>query len=75
MKVIPLQSEDGFQLRKNVELIRHNNKYYIELDSYQNFDSVVQFAISLAKENESLKERIAILEKKLKIKYPDNEAV
>ena len=52
---------------KQVELVKLNGKYYIELDEFENSDCVVELSISLAKENDILKERIKVLEEKIKV--------
>lgn len=77
MKIIQLNTgtEDPVPEKKNVELIKVGNKYYIELESYENIDCIVQLSLSIASENEMLKERIAILEKKLQFMYGENKAV
>lgn len=52
---------------KQVELVKLNGKYYIELDEFENSDCVVELSISLAKENDILKERIKVLEEKIQV--------
>lgn len=47
---------------KQIELVKFNNKYYIEFDGFENSDRIVELSIALAKENEALKERIRLLE-------------
>lgn len=49
-------------LKKQVEIIKIDGKYYIELDEFENSDCIVELSIALAQENESLKERIRLLE-------------
>lgn len=49
-------------LRKQVEIVKINDKYYIELDEFENSDCIVELSIALAKENEALKERVQLLE-------------
>lgn len=49
-------------LKKQVEIVKINGKYYIELDEFENSDCIVELSIALAQENESLKERIHLLE-------------
>jgi hypothetical protein len=66
MKIIQLNIQSDVYLEtKTVELIKVNNKYYIELENYDNINCIVQLSVSIAKENEILKERIAILENKI----------
>jgi hypothetical protein len=66
MKIIQLDIQPDLHLEKRtVELIKVNNKYYIELENYDNINCIVQLSASIAKENETLKERIAILENKI----------
>lgn len=50
---------------KQVEIVKLNDKYYIELDEFENSDCIVELSIALAQENEALKERIQILEERL----------
>ncbi len=52
-------------------LVKLNGKYYLELDGYENSElengqKVVELSIALAMENEAQRERIAILEAKLR---------
>ena len=54
-------------LKKQVEIIKIDGKYYIELDEFENSDCIVELCIALAQENESLKERIHLLEGWLKL--------
>jgi hypothetical protein len=51
---------------KKVEIVKLNGKYYIEMEEFENSDSIVELSIALASENHALKERIAILEEELK---------
>jgi hypothetical protein len=66
MKIIQLNIQSDVHLeKKTVELIKVNNKYYVGLENYDNIDCIVQLSASIAKENETLKERITILENKI----------
>ncbi len=52
-------------------LVKLNGKYYLELDGYENSElenaqRLVELSIALAKENEVQRERIAVLEAKVK---------
>jgi adenine C2-methylase RlmN of 23S rRNA A2503 and tRNA A37 len=58
----------GLQLlEKKYELVKFNDKYYIELDNFEGSDGIVELSISLAAENDILRQRIKTLEKKIKI--------
>ncbi|MDQ3533996.1 MAG: hypothetical protein M3421_00020 [Bacteroidota bacterium] len=50
---------------KEVEILKLNGKFYIELKELKNSDCIIELSIALASENEALKERILILEEKL----------
>lgn len=52
---------------KQVELVKINDKYYIELDEFENSDHIVELSIALAQENQALKERIQSLEERLSL--------
>lgn len=52
--------------RKRVEMIKVDGKYFIELDEYQGLDSIVELSISLSSENDVLRERVSILEEKIR---------
>jgi len=59
-----------------VELIKLNGKYYLELESLKNDDTnntqqLAELSIALAQENEALRERIEILEARLKARGED----
>ncbi|MEX2568097.1 MAG: hypothetical protein WD431_19270 [Cyclobacteriaceae bacterium] len=63
MTIVVLKPVEQFKLeKKKVELVKINNKYYIELEEFENLDSIVELSIALAQENEALKERIMLLE-------------
>jgi hypothetical protein len=52
-------------------LVKMNDKYYLELENYENgglenAQQLVELSIALAKENEAQRERIAVLEARLK---------
>ncbi len=52
-------------------LVKINDRYYLELDNYENGElenaqQLVELSIALAKENEAQRDRIAVLEAKLK---------
>ena len=49
-----------------MEVVTINGKFYVELDQIHDVDSIVELSIALARENEVLRERIAILEEKLR---------
>ena len=59
-------------LRKQVEIVKINDKYYIELNEFENSDCIVELSIALAQENESLKERIYLLEEWLNLKKDES---
>ncbi len=66
MSIILLNTQGNSKyVTKQVELVKLNDKYYIELDEFENSDCIVELSIALAKENEALKERIQILEERL----------
>ena len=52
---------------KQVELVKLGGKYYIELEEFDNSDCIVELSIALAKENEALKERVQLLEDRLRL--------
>ena len=62
-----ISNPDGYSeiIKKEVELVKFNDKYYIELKEFENFDHIVELSIALVRENEALKERIQLLEKLL----------
>ena len=49
-----------------MEVVTINGKLYVELERVQDIDCIVELSIALARENEVLKERIAVLEEKLR---------
>jgi hypothetical protein len=65
-------TDGNSQPRPLVEgLVKWNGKYYLELNDYPNSElengqRVVELSIALAMENEAQRERIAVLEGKLK---------
>jgi|GEM_PF-5003933 len=67
-----LHSEGSSQPKPVVAgLVKINDKYYLELENYENSElenaqQLVEFSIALAKENEAQRERIAVLEARLK---------
>ena len=69
---MPLHSEGNSQPKPVVTgLVKINDKYYLELENYENGElengqRLVELSIALAKENEAQRERIAVLEAKLK---------
>lgn len=63
MTIIVLNPDGHPKLvRKQLELVKFNDKYYIELDEFENSDCIVELSIALAQENEALKERVQLLE-------------
>lgn len=65
MKIIYLNPNVEDVLPKKVEIIQYNGRNYIEFAQYENIEHIVDLAISLAKENEVLKERLQLLQDKL----------
>lgn len=67
-----LHSEGSSQPKPLVTgLVKINDKYYLELENYENGDlenaqQLIELSIALAKENEAQRERIAVLEAKLR---------
>lgn len=67
-----LHSEGSSQPKPLVSgLVKINDKYYLELENYENGElenaqQLVELSIALAKENEAQRERIAVLEARLK---------
>lgn len=49
-----------------MEVVTINGKFYVELNQIHDVDSIVELSIALARENEALRERIAVLEEKLR---------
>ena len=67
MAIILLNTDSTSNLMtKQVELIKLNEKYYIELEEFENSECIVELSIALSKENEALKERINLLEDQLR---------
>ncbi len=64
MKIVYLNPEKTEVLSKKMEVLKFNGKNYIEFADMQNFEYIVELALSLAKENEALKERLNLLEGK-----------
>ena len=52
---------------KKIELVELNGKHYIEVSEFENSDCVVELSIALAAENQALKERVEILEERLRL--------
>lgn len=53
-------------------VVKFNEKYYLELENYRNGElenaqQLIELSIALAKENEVQRERIAVLEARLKV--------
>ncbi|GEM_PF-1699869 len=65
MKIVYLNPNVEDVLPKKVEIIQYNGRNYIEFGQYENIEHIVDIAISLAKENEVLKERLQLLQDKL----------
>lgn len=67
-----LHSEGNLQPEPVVAgLVKIDNKYYLELEGYgdgelENAQQLVELSIALAKENEAQRERIAVLEARLR---------
>lgn len=49
-----------------MEVVTINGKFYVELNQIHDVDSIVELSIALARENEALRERIDVLEEKLR---------
>ncbi len=68
MSVILLNTGGPSKLvSRQVELVKLNGKYYIELEEFENSDCIVELSISLATENQALRERIQVLEERIKL--------
>lgn len=68
MSIILLNTQGNSKyVTKQVELVKLNDKYYIELEEFEHSDCIVELSIALAKENEALKERVQILEERLRL--------
>jgi hypothetical protein len=52
---------------KKVELVEFDGKHYIEVSEFENSDCVVELSIALAAENQALKERVEVLEERLRL--------
>ncbi len=52
---------------KKIDLVELNGKHYIEVSEFENSDCVVELSIALAAENQALKERVKILEERLRL--------
>jgi hypothetical protein len=52
-------------VHKNVQIVKMNSKYYIDLGEFKDSDTVIELSLSLASEVDILRERIKILEEKL----------
>ncbi len=50
-----------------VEIVKLDGKYYIELKQFENADDIIELSLSLSTEVEALKLKIQMLEEKLKI--------
>ena len=67
-----LQTEGNSQPKPLVAgLVKMNDKYYLELEKYENdylenTQQLVELSIALAKENEAQRDRIAVLEARLR---------
>jgi hypothetical protein len=64
-------SESGNSKSKAVELVKINGKYYLELESLEdshleNSQHLAELIIALAQENEVLRERMEVLEARLR---------
>jgi hypothetical protein len=68
MAIIVMRSElkEGL-VQKKVEIVKIEEKYYIELDEFEDSECIIELSISLSAENDLLRERINILEAKIKI--------
>ncbi len=68
MSIILMKADSNAGVvQKKVELVKINEKYYIELESFEDSECIIELSISLSAENDLLRERIAILEEKLKL--------
>lgn len=67
MSIILLNTGPSKVITKQIEVVKLNNKYYIELDEFESSDSILELSIALSQQNESLREHIAILQEKLSI--------
>lgn len=52
---------------KRIELVEFNGRHYIEVSEFENADYIVELSIALAAENQALKERIEVLEERLRL--------
>lgn len=59
--------ETAHSLEKKYEIVKINGKYYIELDNFDDSECMIELSISLATENDILRERIHLLEEKLRV--------
>jgi hypothetical protein len=62
-----IPAKDSSILGKRYELVKFNEKYYIELNDCEDPNSIVQLSISLAADNDLLRLRIKMLERKIKV--------
>lgn len=62
-----MPAKDSSLLGKRYELVKFNEKYYIELNDCEDPNSLVQLSISLAADNDLLRLRIKMLERKIKV--------
>lgn len=68
MSIILLNTQGASKyVSQQVELVKINDKYYIELDEFENSDHIIELSIALAQENQALKERIQSLEERLRL--------
>lgn len=68
MSIIILKNGVNSSVRpRKVELVKINGKYFIELDEFEQSDSLAELSISLASEIDMLRERLEVLEEKIKI--------
>ncbi len=68
MSIIKLHSGINSGLvKKKVEILNVDGKYYIELEEFENTDCIVELCLSLATENQALREKIDVLEEKFKV--------
>ncbi len=54
-------------VKKQVQLLKVDGKYYIELEEFENTDCILELCLSLATENQALREKIDVLEEKVLI--------
>lgn len=66
MALVILDADKETIQSRKIELIRMNGKYYIELNEFEQSDSLLELSISLASEGDILRERIQVLEEQLK---------